>query len=82
MNAKLIVIASTLDDVIIVTPRSPHAARGIEADSVTITTSMLRHDATLDLLDEIEPCTVTSPDARAVVETIRRIITWRPRSVL
>lgn len=75
LSMRTIVIARTKAEaqkrfpnaVAIVTPRSPHAARGIEADRIVTTRSMDDHPQVLDLFDEARPSLVTSREASAAV---------------
>jgi hypothetical protein len=70
-----VVIAKSLDDgrgfarghgidvVAIVTPRSPHRARGITADAWMMTPAVAGHERVPDLVAEVKPCLSTrTPD--------------------
>jgi len=70
--AKIIVIAEQLDDVIVVTPRSPHRARGHDAAELYIVPSMAVHPQLTMLVDEVEPCFATDAE---------RFDRWRPAQV-
>lgn len=63
---KLIVIAERVDDVVIVTPRSPHAARGVIGNHITVHSPVRDHPKFSALLDEVEPCFATTHLAGAV----------------
>lgn len=80
VNKKLIVIASSRDDVVIVTPRSRHAAVGQIADSIAVTMTMVDHPAVVDLLDEVAPCTATNQDAALDLKMLRRLLAGRPQA--
>ena len=80
VNRKLIVIASSRDDVVIVTPRSRHAARGQVADSVAVAMTMVDHPKVIELLDEVAPCTATDQEAALDLKMLRRLLAGRPKA--
>ena len=69
--AKFIVIASNQDEVVIVTPRSRDAARGILGSTIAITPQMVDHPATLDLLEEVGPAFAAYPAAWVDFDRLR-----------